>query len=210
MQNITDMRNTERNRDLDDLFKIYIYITTENEKEWERMYDFSAYLYKHLPAEFQTEVTPKHIRYEEDEYGAVRIGWPSASHDKYMKTLPPDEKNEYCYVYDVKDLFADSGITVDNFKEKLDEWKNQFECKVIVGNKKKNAKKSTQKEQTSFNNIPYWDNNANIVNNNGLLNNFTSLAKEISVYEVENSTPNDNTNFILKLKRMTNTILYGN
>lgn len=171
---LVDIYKSEHNRN-GDYSKLYFY--REGDKSpWFRAYEWSAYLAKKYPNGLDEQKRLKESRsnFSEDENGIVKVGIQLASMQKFFPNAVVVESDEKHFVIAV-DLaqYDTNGGDVDTL---FLDWKKSIEIKT-ASPKKKNP----------------------VVSRTSSL---SSIMKKILSYRVEQSSSEDNVDFICELKEM--------
>lgn len=175
-----------------------------------RAYEFSAYLMYQYNASIGgiLKMNPNH-RYNKngDDGTSIYIGFPTTSYKKYTKGLKICDVSDNCKLIDLKEILGDN-INLDNYEEKVKEWKNGVKIKV---NNEDNKDKWENKKDDDTSSVNAVKEKYNITNNAiyesqdkqldlSKRMSLHDIIRKIMLYPVNEKSIIDNTNFIYELK----------
>lgn len=198
----------EINRNTSTLFYAYAYITEEDNKVWVRLFDWSAYLYAHLPdsvgIKLEKTIKINHKQYDELPDSVIYVGWPKTSMAKFCGDIKPMESADNVIVFDLTKFFVDSNINLNNYTEKLTEWKKDYEIKIIPN---KSKGKFTKSKNVDFSDIPYVNSDYNINNDTVDTVSMKRILKKIYDYPIFDRTLNEQTRFLQEIQGLIRDIV---
>lgn len=131
----------------------YIYLIKDsNQQQWYKAYEWSAYL-----LEFITNTLPENKRLnpikkqiENTDKTIINVGFPLTSLNKFcepqiIKNKNIDERQNICI-----QIILPNEITLSNYKEKLNEWKNLIQVKTFTQNKNNQKSTNIYSQPTTF------------------------------------------------------------
>lgn len=186
----TDILLKEERHSDEDLYVIHFY----NENGWWRAYEWSAYLCENFPnREENLRATKRKVKECED--GMIYVGLQMMSFKKYLPSLETKisgEISDDIMSLDIRDFFVDE-FTFDNYKTLLREWKESVDFKIEENRSKKKAT-STK--------LPFE------CNDKGKELKMFDIIQMLLAYDVLTHNINENSNFLIELKRKANSIMY--
>lgn len=198
----------EINRNNSTLFYAYAYITEEDNKIWVRLFDWSAYLYAHLPdsagIKLEKPIKVNHKQYDEIPDTIIYVGWPKTSMSKFCGEIKPMETSDDVIVFDLTKYFVDSNINLDNYREKLVGWKKDYDIKTIVS---KHKNKSNKDKNVDFSDIPYANPDYNTNDNCVDVVSMKRILKKIYDYPIFDRTPNEQIRFLQEIQGLVRDIV---
>lgn len=131
----------------------YIYLIKDsNQQQWYKAYEWSAYL-----LEFITNTLPENKRLnplkkqiENTDKTIINVGFPLTSLNKFceqqiIKDKNIDERQNICI-----QITLPNEITLSNYKEKLNEWKNSIQIKTYNNQNKNQKSTNIYSQPTTF------------------------------------------------------------
>lgn len=187
---VNDIKALEQRTSADDLLVIHLI----KEGTWWRIYEWSVYLYAKLVE--TTLVEPLKI-VRKSKY--ICCGMPEGSLGKYFKDLKPsktDDENHLTIF--VKDLLTLESITLENYTNNLDEWR---ETLPLTESKNKN-KTAKSVEPINTSNIPFMENDKppHPKPQFGMNLGLADVLNKILNYPLMTKTPLDNMQFISQIQ----------
>ncbi len=168
----------EERIDNDNLFHIYLY----SEGGWWRAYEWSAYLCTHMKTDNKNVLNPTHRNLKGSDNGIIFVGLQSLSFAKYFENFKiPDLTNGVIEI-DVSNCLDKEKITLDNYHEILDNWKDEVP-----------VKNNSLKDNNKVNDAK---------NNDGTNYNVNDLLKMIINYQLESKSLIESVHFISELKNI--------
>ena len=165
----------EYNRTEENLFKIYL----EKSGEWFKGLEFSVYLYNILSLPNKLAVNKYALK--DLPSGYLQCGFKAKSFSKFFVGIDeknikfiPDKNTAKAIHIDVSDLLKDHDITLDNYKEILEKYKDNISY-----------------SQNNFNNVKKEENREYSIK---------AIMQDILAYPIESKTLIQNTQFISDLK----------
>ena len=176
---INEIINKETNRSESNIDRIYLF--KDGNSVWYKAYEWSAYLMEFFPNNLKDKLKPIHKYYKNLNGTAINVGIQLKSLDKFLpvKEIVATNENDIEIKIDPS-LYVDA-FAIDNFKDKLEKWKNS----VPVNEKPKNTQ-NIFSNQTSF----------------------FKIFKEILKYDTYGKSEENLRSFILNLRNMCSDMVF--
>lgn len=189
--NLTDFLKNEIKRSENDLYTIYLY---SDKGGWYRAYEWSAYLCEFFPNGLtEKERLTVNKKALDNNETFVFVGLRQEHFAKFLPNIDVKVEDGLMKI-DVKSFF-ENNFNLENYQEKLNEWKSLF--KIKEPKDKKNNKCTTYKCDDNVQQHLLLQNNGNYT--------MIDVVKEIMHHDTLNSTVLENMNFLFSLqKKVTN------